>query len=118
MKRRWFLRLSALALLAAVVAAGVLLMTLKHTNLQALRHTIENYRYAGMAIRWGGIAFIALIWPSLVKASEKIGHISRERSADLTAQRWRITTWLIVIELLVGQNLISAVWPTPSGSTA
>lgn len=118
MKRRWFLRLSAVALLGAIVSARVLLMTLKHTDIQTLGNSIQNYRYAGTVIRLSGIVLISLVWRSLVSASETSGHISRERSAELMALRWRITTWLMVIELLVGQNLINAVWPAPTGSVA
>ena len=118
MKRRWFLRLSAFTLLVAVVSAGVLVMTLQHTDLQTLRHHLENYRLTTTAIRMGGIALITLTWPKLVSASEQCGHISRERSVELRALRWRIVTWLILIELLVAQNLIGAVWLTATGSSA
>ena len=118
MQRRWFLRLSVLTLIVAVVSAGVLVMTLQHTDLRTLRHHLENYRFTTTAIRLGGIALIALAWPKLVAASEQYGHISLERSDELKALRWRILTWVILIELLIGQNLISAVWPTATGSGA
>lgn len=118
MRRRWFVRLSALALILAVVMAGLLAMTGQHGDLGALQSDIQNYRLVTTAVRLSAIALIALAWPKLVRASEQRGHISLERSAELHALRWRIVTWLLLIEALVGQNLISAVWPDPTGPSA
>ncbi len=118
MQRRWFMRLSALALILAVVMASLLAMTGQHGDLQALHSDIKNYRLVTTAVRLSAIALFALAWPKLVRASEQRGHISLERSAELHALRWRIVTWLLLIEALVGQNLISAVWPKPTVPSA
>ena len=114
MPHRWFVRLSALALILAVIMAGLRAVTGHHSDLE----TIHSYRLATTSVRLGAIALIALAWPKLVRASEQRGHISLERSVELQALRWRIVIWLLLIEALVGQNLISAVWPNPTGSSA
>jgi hypothetical protein len=67
------------------------------------------------AIRLTIIGLIALIWPKLVQYSEGSGAISIERSAELRKLRWRIISWLLVIELLLGQNLIWQVTQTWDG---
>ena len=118
MKRRWFWRLSALTLLVAVVLGGGLVMTLQPTELETLHFMLEDYRFATTGVRLSVIALIGLVWPKLVHASELRGHLSLERSVELQALRWRIVTWLILIELLIGQNLLSLVWQTSTGSTA
>lgn len=118
MKRRWFARLSALALILAVIMAGLLAMTGQHGDLGALHSDIKHYRMLTTAVRLSAIALIALAWPTLVRASEQRGHISLERSAELHALRWRIVAWLLLIEAVVGQNLISAVWPDPTEASA
>ena len=118
MQRRWFVRLSALAVILAVIMAGLLAVTGHHSDLETLHSNIQNYRLATTAVRLSAIALIALAWPKLVRASEQRGHISLERSVELQALRWRIVIWLLLIEALVGQNLISAVWPNPTGSSA
>jgi hypothetical protein len=118
MKRRWFVRLSALALILAVIMAGLLAVTGQHGDLGVLQSDIKNYRMFTTAVRLSAIALIALAWPKLVRASEQRGHISLERGVELQALRWRIVTWLLLIEALVGQNLISAVWPNPTGASA
>ena len=118
MQRRWFVGLSALALILAVIMAGLLAVTGHHGDLKTLHSNIQNYRLATTAVRLSAIALIALAWPKLVRASEQRGHISLERSVELQALRWRIVTWLLLIEALVGQNLISAMWPNPTGPNA
>jgi len=112
------MRLSALALILAVILAGLLAVTGHHGDLETLHSNIQNYRMEATAIRLSAIALIALAWPKLVRASEQRGHISLERSVELQALRWRIVTWLLLIEALIGQNLISAVWSNPTGSSA
>lgn len=118
MQRRWFVRLSALALILAVIMAGLLAVTGHHGDLEILHREIQDYRLATTAVRLSAIALIALAWPKLIRASEQRGHISLERGVELQALRWRIVTWLLLIEALVGQNLISAVWPSPTGPSA
>ena len=118
MQCRWFVRLSALALILAVILASLLAVTGHHGDLEALHNDIQNYRLATTTVRLSAIALIALAWPKLVRASEQRGHISLERGVELQALRWRIVTWLLLIEALVGQNLISAVWPNPNGPSA
>ena len=115
MQRRWFVRLSALAPILAVIMAGLLAVTGHHGDLETLHSNIRDYRLATTTVRLGAIMLIALSWPKLVRASEQRGHISLERGVELQALRWRIVTWLLLIEALVGQNLISAVWPNPNG---
>jgi hypothetical protein len=100
----------------AVIVAGGLILTAQHTDLDTLRMNIENYRLATTVVRLGAIALIALAWPKLVRASEQRGHISLDRSAELTGLRWRIVTWLLLIEILVGQNLIGVLWTAPAGT--
>ena len=117
MKRRWFLRLSAFTLIASAVLAGILVMTVPYTDLEMLRLNIDIYRVPTTVVRLAGITLIGLAWPKLVRASEECGYISLERSVELAALRWRIVTWLFLIELLVGQNLIGALWPVSTGAS-
>lgn len=118
MKHRWFWRFAALMLFLAAIMTGALVMELQTTNMQTLRQNVEQYRLAGTAIRVSLIALIALAWPKLVRASEQRGHISIERSVELTRLCWRIVTWLLLIELFIGQNLLGTVWQAHVGVQA
>ena len=105
-KRPWFLRLCLLTIVSAIMIGAVLMVSLKSTSLESLQSSIDDYRTKMTAIRLVIIGLIALIWPKLVHYSERSGAISIERSIELKHLRWRIISWLLVIELLLGQNLI------------
>ena len=112
-KRPWFLRLCVLTIVSAIIIGAVLIVSLQSTSLELLQSNIGDYRTKMTAIRLMIIGLIALIWPKLVQHSERSGAISIERSTELTNLRWRIISWLLVIELLLGQNLIwqvSQIW--------
>ncbi|MDN3519021.1 histidine kinase [Aquisalimonas lutea] len=54
--------------------------------------------------RWAAIALVAAAWPSIAR------WLARGRADDeserLVRFRWRITEWLIVLEIVLGQNLL------------
>ena len=112
-KRPWFLRLCVLTIVAAIMIGAVLTVLLKSTSLESLQSSIDDYQIKMTAIRLTIIGLIALIWPKLVQHTERSGAISIERSTELRKLRWRIISWLLVIELLLGQDLIwqvSQIW--------
>ena len=117
-KRRWFLRFCVLTIASAIVIGAVLMVSLKSTGLESLQSSIDDYRIKMTAIRLMIIGLIALIWPKLVQSTERSGAISIERSAELKNLRWRIIAWLLLIELLLGQNLIWRLLQTVDGSGA
>ena len=117
-KRRWFLRLCVLTIASAIVIGAVLIVLLQSASLESLQSSIDDYRIKTTAIRLMIIGLIALIWPRLVQSTELSGAISIERSAELKNLRWRIVGWLLLIELLLGQNLIWRLLHTVNGSGA
>ncbi len=114
-KRPWFLRLCVLTIVSAIMIGAVLMVSLKSTSLESLQSSIDDYRTKMTAIRLTIIGLIALIWPKLVQHTERSGAISIERSTELRKLRWRIVGWLLVIELLLGQDLIWQVSQTWDG---
>ena len=105
-KRRWFLLLCVLTIISAIVIGAVLMALLQSASLESLQSSIDDYRINMTVARLSLIGLIALIWPRLVQSTELTGAISIERSAELKNLRWRIISWLLLIELLLGQNLL------------
>ena len=105
-ERRWFLRLSMLTVVLAIMITGVLMVSLQGSGIAALHSSIDSYKSEFMWMRLIAIGLIALAWPRLLQYARRSGRISKEHSAELTSQRWRIIGWLLVIELLLGQNLV------------
>ena len=52
---------------------------------------------------------MAIAWPWLVNGLHRWGRIDETQAAKLIAARWRIVTWLVMIELVLGQNLLGQV---------
>ena len=51
------------------------------------------------------IGLAALAWPPAVQALHRWGRIDRAGAARMRSLRWRAVTWLVVLELMLGQDL-------------
>ena len=56
------------------------------------------------ALRLGLIALVAILWPWVNEGVCKKWH-SPLSAAESNHRRWRVVGWLLVIELVIGQNL-------------
>ena len=107
--RRWFLRLTILAIVLALTIGTVLIYVLQISSVVAVQSSIDSYQPFLTGLRLMVIGLIALTWPKLIQYAQQPGRISQERGAQLLAQRWRIAGWLLIIELVLGQNLVGRV---------
>ena len=105
-RRRWLGRLSVLAAALAVVAGGVLWQLAGPSSLADVGDAVERLRPVTSAVRLGLIALLALAWPRLVEAAERLGRLDGAGKAALLSLRWRLVGWLLVLELLLGQGLL------------
>ncbi len=107
--RRWFLRLTILAIVLALTIGTVLMYALQITSVVAVQSSIDSYKPFLTGLRLMVIGLIALAWPKLIQYAQQSGRISKERKAQLLAQRWRMVGWLLIIELVLSQNLVGHV---------
>ena len=117
-QRRWFWRLCLITVLAAIAIGVVLLLLLNGSSITSLRASVDAYHFPLTAVRLGIIGLIALAWPRLIRHSEHRGYIGIDRSIELASMRWRILTWLLLIEMLIGQNLMWWLLDSPGGKSA
>ena len=52
------------------------------------------------------IDLIAYAWPKLVQYAHQSERISERRRTWLSSLRWRTVGWMLIIELVLGQNLV------------
>ena len=71
-----------------------------------MQSSIDSYKLELTGMRLAVIGLIAFAWPKLLQYAHRLGRISKDRSTELTSLRWRVVGWLLVIELLLGQNLV------------
>ena len=116
--RRWFLRLTILAIVLALTVSTVLMQALQISSVVTVQSTINSYTPYLAGLRFMVIGLIAYAWPKLIQYAQHSGRVSKQRGTELKSLRWRIVLWLLIIELLVGQNLVGRLFSTMHGGSA
>ena len=105
-KRKGFLALTTLAALLTGVVGYLLMHQLQTQSVQAVQHSINAWRMALTPLRWTLIAFVALGWNDLITRLASAGIITHSKVTSLAALRWRTVTWLVLVELVLGQGAL------------
>ena len=110
--RRWFLRLTILAMVLALTISTVLMQALQISTVVTVQAFINSFTPYLAGLRLMVIALIAFAWPKLIQYGQHSERISKERGTEIESLRWRVVVWLLIIELLVGQNLVGRLLST------
>ena len=105
-RRSWFVGLSLLALALVLAAGAVLWQAVELTSLVAVSQRIEDIKPVAGAVRLILIGLLAIFWPRLVCLTARARNANERTRAHWLALRWRVTGWLLVIELVLGHNLL------------
>ena len=95
-----------LTIVLALTIGTVLMYALKISSVVAVQSSIDSYKPFLTGLRLFLIGLIAYAWPKLIQYAQQSGRISKERRTQLSSLRWRTVGWLLIIELLLGQNLV------------
>ena len=114
--RRWFLLLTLLAFALALVAGGILWHSVETSSVVAMQTRIDALKPIFTGIRLFLITLVAVVWPFVTSNLHRWGRIDEVQATTMFALRWRIVTWLVVIELVLGQNLLGQVLAVLQGS--
>ena len=118
LRRRWFILLTLLAFGLALGAGAILWHSVETTSVVAVQTRIDALKPIMTGIRLSLIALVAIAWPWFMNSLHRWGRIDASQATTLLALRWRIVTWLVVIELVLGQNLLGQVLAVLQGSGA
>ena len=102
--------LLGLSVLAVVLAAGIGVLLWRAVELSSVAQVaarVDELKPFATGIRLALIGLVAVLWPWLIGVAYQAGHIGEERRDGLLAQRWRLVGWLLVIELVLGQDLLA-----------
>jgi len=105
-RRKSFLVLTTLATLLTGVVGYLLMHQLQTQSVQSVQHSINAWRMALTLLRWTLIAFVALGWNHLITRLASAGMITHSKVTSLAALRWRTVTWLVLLELVLGQGAL------------
>jgi len=115
-RRRWFLLLLLLAAALTAGTGGILWYTVQISSVSQVQAWLDAVKPLLTGIRWFLMAAVAITWPHLVNRLGRRRNLDERRAAALLAMRWRIVTWLVVIELVLGQNLPGQMLAVLQGS--
>lgn len=118
MRRRWFVLLTLLAFGLALGIGALLWHSVQTTSVVAVQTQIEVMKPVFTAIRLLAIGMVALSWPAITRTLHRWGGVDEGGAARLLSLRWRIVTWLVVIELMLGQNLLGQFLAALQGASA
>ena len=118
MPRRWFLFLTLLAFVLALVVGGGLGYSVETSSVVAIQTRVDAMKPVFTGFRLFLIALVAVAWPFVTNNLYRWGRIDEEQATTMLALRWRIVTWLVVIEGVLGQNLLGQVLSVLQGSRA
>ena len=105
-RRKGFLVLTTLAALLTGVVGYLLMHQLQTQSVQSVQHSINAWRMALTLLRWTLIAFVTLGWNHLITRLASAGSITHSKVTSLAALRWRAVTWLVLLELVLGQGAL------------
>ena len=105
-KRKSFLLLTTLAALLTGLVGFLLMHRLQTESVQSVQDSLYAWRMTLMLIRWTSITLVALSWNYFIADWRVIGMISHDKVAPLTEMRWRAVSWLVLLELVLGQGVL------------
>jgi hypothetical protein len=104
-RRRWFITLTLLAAIGTITAGAMLWQAMSLTSLAKVSAQMTKVQPLATGARLALIGLLAIAWPWLHRIRRKpLGQHDRA-DARWMALRWRVVGWLVVIELVLGQNL-------------
>ena len=108
MRRRWFVLLTLVAFGLTLCIGLYLWHAVQASSIVAIQARIDTISPILTTIRFLVISLVMLSWPTIIRAVQGWGSISEARMAQLISERWRAATWLAVIELMLGQNILGS----------
>jgi len=104
-RRPWCAGLTLLALGLAAGAGAVLWMAVHTSSVMAVGARVESLQPVFTAVRLLAIVLAALLWPLVLRRLHQRGRIGQDTAVRLRTLRGRLVLWLVVIELVLGQDL-------------
>ena len=118
MRRRGLLGLSVLAVVLTMGVGLLLWQATELSSVSKISDQIDRFKPLAGGIRLTLIGLMALLWPRLVHLAYRVNRINQAKRDSLLMLRWRVVGWLLVIELLLGQNLFGRFFAVTSESIA
>ena len=105
-RRKGFLLCTAVAVLLTAGVGYLLMIRLQTDSVQSIQQNLDRWRITLTRCRWTVIALVAFGWNYAVQRFTAASKISTLQAEHLHGMRWRAVTWLILLELVLGQGMV------------
>ena len=114
-RRLGLVGLSLLAVVLSLMVGAWLWQAIELSSISRVSDQVERLKPIASAVRLGLVGLLAALWPRLVGLASRVGQLDESKRASLLAQRWRVAGWLLVIELVLGQDLLGRFLTAATG---
>ncbi|MCP3884947.1 MAG: hypothetical protein GY700_05645 [Propionibacteriaceae bacterium] len=118
LRRRWFFLLTLLAFALTLITGSILWHSVQTSSVSEIHSRIDALKPFFTGFRLFLIALVAMTWPLLTSVLHRWERIDEGQRDTLDNLRWRVVTWLVVIELVLGQNLLGQMLALLQGGRA
>ncbi|MDN5869190.1 MAG: hypothetical protein L0H73_00480 [Nitrococcus sp.] len=118
LRRRWFFTLSLVAAIGVVTLGALLWQAVGLSSLSIVSERVAEVKPCLGILRFALISLLAIAWPRLPVLWTAAADDDGQATARWMALRWRVVGWLLVIELVLGQNLIGRFLDAMVGALA
>jgi len=95
-----------MAVLLTALAGYLLIHRLQTDSVQSVQQSIDGWWTTLTTIRWTMISIVALSWNHTIVWLADAAIMSSAKAIQLTELRWRAVTWLALLELALGQEVL------------
>lgn len=105
--RRWSIGLSLLAIGLTFGTGVILWHVMEDSSLTVIIEQVSQLKPIAGTFRLLLIGALAALWPNLVDLMHYCKRIDSAEQSELLTLRWRVVTWLLIVELMMGQDLLN-----------
>ena len=105
-RRKGFLLCTAAAVLLTAGVGYLLMVRLQTDSVHSIQQSLDSWRITLTLCRWTVIALVAFSWHYAVQRFAAASKMSAVQAEHLHGMRWRAVTWLILLELVLGQGMV------------
>ena len=115
MRRHGLLGLTVLAVVLTMGVGLLLWQAVELSSVSTVSAQVDQFKPFASGVRLVLIGLLATLWPRLVHLAHRSGRVDDSQRDSLLAQRWPVVGWLLVIELVLGQNLFGRIFAVTTG---
>lgn len=106
-RHRWFVLLTLLALVLSAVVGMQLWQRVQTSSLEVVATEAGRFTNVMTLLRLGLIAGVVVFWRPIIHAIAERYPRSAMLHSQRMAWRWRVLGWWVVLELVLGQELLN-----------